>query len=155
MTRLDRALEGFAKSKAGGWWFINVAPHLDRPLMALSRGRVSTALGQPICIVFTRGARSGKERRTPLLYAEDGENLVLTASKAGARSHPAWYHNLKANPDVEVLRKGRREPRRAREAAGAERERLWELVNDLYAGYDVYQSRAGERTIPVMVLQPR
>jgi deazaflavin-dependent oxidoreductase (nitroreductase family) len=155
MGAFDRLLENFAKSKLGGWWFIQIAPHLDRPLMALSRGRISTNVGQPICVLVNRGAKSGKEYRTPLLYATDGDNLVLTASKAGAVKHPGWYHNLKANPDVEVQYRGRTEPRRAREAEGAEYDRLWAEVNDLYAGYSTYQQRAGARRIPVIVLEPR
>ena len=155
LSTFDRLIENFAKSKAGGWWFIKVAPHLDRPLMAISGGRLNSNLGQPVCILFNKGAKSGALRKTPLLYATDGENIILTASKAGAVKHPAWYHNLKANPDIEVQRKGRMEPRRAIEAEGPEYDRLWAVVNDQYSGYETYAGRAGGRKIPLMILEPR
>ena len=91
-------------------------------------------------------------RDTPLLFAVDGQNLVVVASKAGSPSHPAWYHNVKANPTVDIVApRGRSGRYVGYEAEGEERARLWEEVNDLYAGYDVYQGRAGTRRIPVMV----
>ena len=155
MNAFDRLLENFAKTRAGGWWFINLAPYVDRGLMRVSGGRINSNFGQPVCILRHVGAKSGQRRETPLLYGQDGENLLLVASKAGATSHPAWYHNLKANPEVEVQRRGRVEPRRAREAEGAEYDRLWAVVNDLYTGYETYQGRAGARKIPVFVLEPR
>jgi deazaflavin-dependent oxidoreductase (nitroreductase family) len=80
---------------------------------------------------------------------------VLIASKAGARKHPAWFHNVKANPDVEVTLRGARVPMRAAIAEGEERERLWAMANDNYSGYARYQQRAGNRTIPVVALRPR
>jgi F420H(2)-dependent quinone reductase len=92
---------------------------------------------------------------TPLLYLADGDRIVLVASKAGAPRHPAWYHNVKANPGVEfLLRGGPKRSYAAREAEGAEREELWAKVNDLYVGYDDYQGRTGGRVIPVIVLEP-
>jgi deazaflavin-dependent oxidoreductase (nitroreductase family) len=78
--------------------------------------------------------KSGQRRSTPLLYATDGDRIVLVASKAGAAKHPAWDHNLKANPKVDVLASGRSGAYVAAEAQGEERTRLWEEVNDLYAG---------------------
>lgn len=106
-------------------------------------------------LLHSRGARSGQPRTTPLLYTPHGDALVLVASKAGADHHPAWYHNLRAHPDVEVEIGGHRRPMRAREARGAEREELWRRVNDNYSGYGTYQRRAGNRRIPLMVLEPR
>jgi F420H(2)-dependent quinone reductase len=77
---------------------------------------------------------------------------VLVASNAGNTKHPAWYHNVKANPEVEILApRGRSGRYFGREAEGDERARLWDEVNDLYAGYDVYQHRTNGRRIPVMV----
>jgi len=100
-------------------------------------------------------SKSGLPRQTPLLFASDGDDILLLASNAGSARHPAWYHNLRANPQVEVIAPGGRSGRYvAREADGPERERLWEIAADLYAGYDVYQGRAGDRRIPVMVLSP-
>ena len=80
---------------------------------------------------------------------------MIVASKAGADHHPAWYHNLRAHPDAVTIEVGGQHiPVRPREAEGAERAELWRLVNDNYNGYQVYQQRAGQRTIPVVLLEP-
>ena len=85
--------------------------------------------------------------------AGDGDRIVLVASMAGAARNPAWFHNLVADPRVEFMpRRGARKAYVARVAEGPEREQLWTAVNDLYAGYDDYQGRAGGREIPVVVL---
>jgi deazaflavin-dependent oxidoreductase (nitroreductase family) len=153
LNRLERTLESFAASKTGGWFYVKVANKLDQPLLRMSNGRLSVSIGQPVLLLTARGAKSGKPRSTPLLYALDGDRIVLIASKAGNAKHPSWYHNLKAHPDADIKAKGRSGRYRAREAEGEERERLWKLANDLYRGYDVYQERAGARRIPVMVLE--
>jgi len=145
-------LERFAKSRPGGWLYVNVFNHIDTALLRLSNGRFSLSVGSPVLLLTTTGAKSDQRRSTPLLYATDGDRIVLVASKAGAAKHPAWYHNLKANPKVDVLASGRSGAYVATEAQGEERTRLWEEVNDLYAGYETYQQRAGARTIPVIVL---
>jgi deazaflavin-dependent oxidoreductase (nitroreductase family) len=100
------------------------------------------------------GARSGKPRTTPLLYVPDGEDLVLIASKGGFPKHPAWFHNLSANPDTTVQVGAERRPVRARVAEPGERDRLWELADAAYPGYRDYRARAG-REIPIVVLEPR
>ncbi len=151
----DRLSQRFARTKLGGKLFITVFPAIDKRLIPLTRGRLKIAIGQPICLVHTRGAKSGQPRSTPLLYTPRGDAMVLVASKAGAERNPAWYHNLKANPDVDVEVGGRRRPMHAREVEGAERDELWALVNDNYDGYSTYQQRAGGRRIPVLVLEPR
>ena len=102
-----------------------------------------------------RGARSGVERETPLVYTRDGENVLIVASRGGDVKHPAWYHNVRANPDVRFAIRGTERPYRARVATAEERPRLWELVTRNYSGYATYQRRAGEREIPIVVLQPR
>jgi deazaflavin-dependent oxidoreductase (nitroreductase family) len=150
-----RVLERFASSKAGGWYFINVANKVDKHLVPATDGRVSTAIGQQVLVVETTGAKSGTRRRIPLVYVTDGDAIVLIASKGGAPKNPAWYHNLKAHPDVRVWAKGRSGGYRAREAEGEERDRLWAKAVDYYAGYDTYQGRTGGRRIPVMVLERR
>jgi deazaflavin-dependent oxidoreductase (nitroreductase family) len=155
MSWYERQMAAFVKTRVGGWLAINVANPIDRRLLPLTNGRVGLFLGQPVGLLQTIGARSGVERQTPLLYLDDGERVVLVASKAGAAKHPAWFHNLTANPRVSFLRRGgRRSDYLAREAEGAEREELWTRVNDLYSGYDTYQGRAGARRIPVVVLDP-
>jgi deazaflavin-dependent oxidoreductase (nitroreductase family) len=151
-TALDRLLTRFAHSRLGGLLFITVFPAIDKRVMPLTRGRVKIGVRQTILLLHVRGAKTGKARVTPLLYTPRGEDFILVASKAGAAHHPAWYHNLRAHPDVEIEVDGERIAVTAREAEGSEREALWQLVNDNYPGYDVYQQRAGARRIPVMIL---
>jgi len=156
MSRVERIGESVAKTRLGGWFFLNVANRADRILLPLTKGRFSLggAGVYPVGLLTSLGAKSGKTRETPLTYLQDGDNVVLVASKAGSVKNPAWYHNLVANPAVTFLsRRGKRDYT-AREAIGTERERLWAEVNDLYSGYDTYQGRTGGRRIPVMVLEP-
>jgi deazaflavin-dependent oxidoreductase (nitroreductase family) len=153
-TGIDKVLQAVARSRLGGWLFVNVFPAIDRRLIPLSHGRLKVAVGQPILLLHTRGARSGQPRTTPLLYTPYGDGFIVVASKAGAQHHPAWYHNLRSHPDdlaIEVA--GARMPVRARVVDGSERAHLWERVNDNYNGYDAYQRRADGRTIPVIVLE--
>ena len=154
VNAIHRQAENFARSKVGSWYFINVAMRVDRVLLPLSRGRLSTGFGQQVGLLDSIGAKSGERRRTPLVYVTDDGHIVLIASKAGATRHPAWFHNLRANPRVKVLAPGRSGEYNAREAEGEERERLWRDACDYYAGYDTYQDRAGSRRIPVVVLEP-
>jgi deazaflavin-dependent oxidoreductase (nitroreductase family) len=154
LNRVERVLEDFARSKVGGWYFVNVAMRVDRVLLPLTRGRISSAPGQQVLLLETVGAKSGERRRIPLVYVTDDDHIVLIASKAGAERHPGWFHNLRANPRVKVLAPGRSGEYNAREAEGEERGRLWHEAVDYYAGYDTYQGRAGSRRIPVVVLEP-
>jgi deazaflavin-dependent oxidoreductase (nitroreductase family) len=154
MSRMERIAEKFAASRPGGWFFVNIGNKIDPTLLKLTRGRFNTGGGAPVLLLIARGAKSGKPRETPLLYFTDGDDVVMIASNAGGKRHPAWYGNVTAHPDVELFVRGRSGRYVAREAQGAERERLWELANDLYAGYDVYQVRAGDRRIPVIVCSP-
>jgi deazaflavin-dependent oxidoreductase (nitroreductase family) len=155
MSRYERWMEAFARTRVGAWIAINIANPIDRRLLARTNGRSGLFLGQPIGLLETVGARSGERRQTPLLYLDDGERVVLVASKGGNPRHPAWYHNLKANPRVGFMRRGgHRGTYLAREAEGEERERLWARLNDLYNGYETYQGRTGGRRIPVVVLEP-
>ncbi len=152
----ERALQRFAQTPFGGRLFISVFPAIDRRLMPLTRGKLSTGLGQPIILLHARGARSGVERTVPLLATKTGDRILVVASKAGAVKHPAWLHNVRANPDLEATVDGRRRPMHARVIEGGEeRERLWEVVCDNYSGYATYQQRAGARVIPVVELLPR
>lgn len=154
-SRAERALQALARTRLGGWLFITVFPAIDRRLIPLSRGRLKVALGQPILLLHTRGARSGEPRTSPLLYTPHGDGFVVVASKAGAARNPAWFHNIRAHPEaVAVEIGGRRVPVRARVVEGAERAELWQHANDNYDGYQTYQRRAGHRTIPVVLLEP-
>jgi deazaflavin-dependent oxidoreductase (nitroreductase family) len=155
-TRVDKMMQALAGTRLGGWLFVNVFPMIDRRLIPLSRGRLKVAMGQPILLLHTRGARSDQPRTTPLLYTPYGDAVIVVASKAGAEHHPAWYHNIRRHPDdVAVEMAGARRRVRPRVVDGPERARLWERATDNYNGYDTYQMRAAGRTIPVIVLEPR
>jgi deazaflavin-dependent oxidoreductase (nitroreductase family) len=148
-------LQAVAKTRAGGWLFVNVFPTIDRWLIPRTRGRLRVALGQPMLLLYTRGARSGQPRTTPLLYTPLEDSFIVVASKAGDAHHPAWYHNIRAHPEaVSVEIGGRRVAVRPRVAEGAERSELWRRVNDNYNGYETYAGRARGRVIPLVVLDP-
>lgn len=156
-TRLSpwaRALASFAASKPGSWFFLNVANPVDRRLLPATNGRLSLALGQPVLCLEVVGAKSGKIRRTPLLFTETDGDLVIIASATGKPRHPAWYRNVVASPRVKVYAPGGRTGEyTARTAEGAERERLWRKAVEFYKGFDVYEGRTiGLREIPVVVL---
>ena len=100
------------------------------------------------------GAKSGTKRTSPLLYVEDGEDVVIVASKGGFPKHPAWFHNLMANPDTTVQIGSEQRAVHARVATPEERERLWPLAVKAYHGYEDYQARTN-REIPLVILEPR
>ncbi len=125
-------------------------------LFRASGGRVGAKMpgyGSPILLLHHVGAKSGRRRVSPLIYFPDGDDLVIVASKGGVDRHPAWFHNLRANPetDVEVPHQGRRRVR-ARVAAADERERLWPSAVAVYKPYAEYQTYT-ERQIPLVVLE--
>jgi deazaflavin-dependent oxidoreductase (nitroreductase family) len=100
------------------------------------------------------GAKSGKRRTLPLLYVEDGRDVVIIASKGGFPKNPAWYYNLRANPDTTVQVGPEVRPVHAREASDAEYDRLWDLAVRSSGGYRDYRART-DRKIPLVILQPR
>lgn len=110
-------------------------------------------LGSPVLLLVTKGRKSGRERTTPLLYLEDGNRYAIVASNGGTATHPAWRLNLQANPEATIEAAGRKVYVRAREAGGAERERLWRELVRMYPPYADYQ-RKTDREIPVILLEP-
>ncbi|MEA2422540.1 MAG: hypothetical protein QOF55_1639 [Thermoleophilaceae bacterium] len=112
-------------------------------------------LGAPPMLLLDHvGAKSGTKRTSPLAYVADGDDLVLVASKGGHPKHPAWYHNLRANPDTTIQVGSKRRAVRARVASDEDHERLWPKAVEAYGGYSGYQERAG-RKIPLVILEPR
>jgi deazaflavin-dependent oxidoreductase (nitroreductase family) len=109
--------------------------------------------GVPSLLITTRGRKSGKLRRTALIYGQDGENYVIVASKGGHPHHPAWYLNLSENPEVHVQVEDKKFPARARTAEGEERARLWKIMTGIWPAYNDYQTKT-EREIPIVVLTP-
>lgn len=122
-----------------------------------STWRVGAGLTKPVPTLLLDhvGRKSGKAFTTPLLYLEDGEDLVVVASQGGLPNDPQWYRNLLAQPEttVRVRNQGVR-PVRARVADLEERGRLWPLLVDLYADFAKYD-RWADRVIPVVILEPR
>jgi deazaflavin-dependent oxidoreductase (nitroreductase family) len=108
----------------------------------------------PILLLNTVGRKSGKKRATPLLYVVDGGDFVIIASKGGTPSHPAWYLNLKANPDATVEDADRELQVSAEEVDGEEKVRLWRKMAEMYPTYDDYQKKT-KREIPLLVLHTR
>jgi deazaflavin-dependent oxidoreductase (nitroreductase family) len=103
----------------------------------------------------TTGRRSGQPRSSMLTSpVQEGDKIVLVASRGGDPQHPGWYHNIKANPDVEVTMRGGRKPMHARVATKEEKDRLWPQVVKKYRGYGQYQTRT-TRDIPLVILEPR
>jgi deazaflavin-dependent oxidoreductase (nitroreductase family) len=156
LTAYEQIVERMAASRVGAWTFLHVFNPVDQRLLPLTRGRVSVAVGAPVGLLESRGARTNRRRRTPLLYFLDDEAVVLVASNVGSPRNPAWLHNLRRDPDVRFLCRERGwRAYRARVLTGAERARAWERATDLYAGYSDYQGRAAGREIPVVVLEPQ
>ncbi len=110
--------------------------------------------GAPVMLMTTTGCKSGKPRTAPLIYLEDGDDLVIVASKGGMSRHPAWYRNLEQNPDVEVEIGSERRKMRARRVSDEEKAEFWPKLTQIYRDYDDYQART-DRNIPVVVLSPR
>ena len=136
-----------------------IRKHIELYLQDPERGHYwdSTAVGGPgvlpTLLLFTRGRKSGEERIAPLIYGKAGDAWVVIGSKGGAPSHAAWYLNLVAEPDCRIQVGRDRFDVRARTAKGEERERLWKLLAGIYPPYDDYQVSAGDRLIPVVVLE--
>ena len=133
-------------------WFVH------RAIRRLSGGRLGTRIpsGDRVGILFlhTVGRKSGEPRVNGLFYIDDGPDLVVVASNAGADSDPAWLLNLQAQPDAEVELAGRRRPIRGRAATPDEEARLWPRLDVPTPDYAAYRAKA-RRPIPVVILEPR
>ncbi len=145
-----RAMAALSRSRAWSAVMWRIDPHL----MRLTRGRFGTGLLVRTALLQTRGARTGRVRRNAVIYFHDGRRVTIVASRAGRPQNPAWFHNLRANPDV--LFGG--EPFRAQIVEGeSERARLWELADRVFPAFAAYResaARAG-RSIPLVQLVPR
>jgi deazaflavin-dependent oxidoreductase (nitroreductase family) len=108
--------------------------------------------GAPILLLHTYGAKSGVERVNPVMYQQVGDDIAVFASKAGAPSHPDWYFNLLAHPEVEVEIGGETIKMRARVAEGSERDRIWETQKESFPGFAEYEAKTA-RVIPVVILE--
>jgi deazaflavin-dependent oxidoreductase (nitroreductase family) len=109
--------------------------------------------GAPLLLLHHIGARSGKPRINPVMYLKDGDRYLVFASKGGADTNPDWYHNLKAQPDIQIEVRDETIDVRAQEITGTERDRLYARQSSLYPSFAEYQRRT-KRTIPVIALVP-
>ena len=110
--------------------------------------------GAPMMLLHHRGAKSGTERVSPVMYQAVGDDFAVFASKAGAPTNPAWYHNLVANPDTSIEVGTDTIPVTARVATAAEREPIWVRQKERYPGFAEYEQKT-DRIIPVVLLSPR
>lgn len=149
-----RAYVRFLGTRLAAWLSRNVVWKIDPHLMRLTGGRGGLGLMLPTALLETRGARTGRLRRNGVIYFHDGERVTIIASKLGAPEHPSWFHNARANPDIQLGGQPFRvevvddEPSRAR---------LWELADRVFPPYAAYRERADRvgRTIPILQLVPR
>jgi deazaflavin-dependent oxidoreductase (nitroreductase family) len=127
---------------------------LDPHVLRLTGGRLGLGLMLPTALLETRGARTGARRRNAVIYFHDGDRVTIVASKAGAPEHPAWFHNLRADPDVTF---GGIPMRASIVTDEAERRRLWALADRVFAPYATYRRDAARaaRTIPIVQLTGR
>lgn len=160
LSPFQRFMQKIASSKPGAWFLARTQHHLDRIVFKLSGGRTTMAgvlTGLPVVILANKGAKSGLIRTIPLLCIEDEKNpdhLILIASNFGQSHNPAWYYNLRANPQANCTLDGVTRTYHAREAQGEDYERCWSYALDTYMGFPHYQIRAGQRHIPIMVMEP-
>ena len=132
-----------------GW----VRDHLHRYVATDGTDGHEWRPGVPTLLLTTRGRRSGKLRRTPLIYGRDGDAYVVVASYGGSPEHPDWYFNLSDDPEVEIQVGDRVMPARAATAEGEDRDRLWRQMTGIWPDYDKYQART-QRVIPLVTLEP-
>ena len=154
---IQKALRRVAGSGPGSWLFARVLHRIDRPVYRLTRGRhtfASLLSGIPVVMLTTTGARSGQPRTVPVLGLPTTEGLAVIASNFGQQRHPAWYYNLRANPEGSVAVDGQSRRFRADEAEGDRRRRIWEQGLRVYPGWSQYERRAANRRIAVFVLEP-
>jgi F420H(2)-dependent quinone reductase len=138
------------------WPVLRRAMGLHTQIYRLSGGLIGHRIpgAPPMLLLEHVGAKSGVRRTIPLVYVDDGDDVVLVASKGGHPKNPAWYHNLRANPETVVQIGRERRPVRARVATAPERKRLWPKAVATYGGYRGYQERT-KREIPLVILEPR
>ncbi|HRV61176.1 MAG: nitroreductase family deazaflavin-dependent oxidoreductase [Solirubrobacterales bacterium] len=150
-----RAITPIALSSVGQWYLKGPAPVLDDRLFRWTRGRLTSVPGIPILLLKSVGAKSGRPRLNALGYFNDGERVIAMASNYGGTRNPAWYYNVRANPDVTLTAGGREGRYRAEITSGAERDRLWELAKGYIDAYEMYEGMtAGVREVPVIAFTP-
>lgn len=108
----------------------------------------------PTLLLTTKGAKTGKESIMPLIYGKVDGGYAIIASKGGDPKHPGWYHNIKAQGEVKIQVVNDIFQANTRDAAGDERQAIWDQMVAIYSPYTDYQAKAGDREIPIVVLEP-
>ena len=147
----SRAYARFSTTRVGRFISAHVVWKLDPYLLRATRGRLGMGLVLPTALLETKGAKSGAVRRNAVIYFHDSDRVTIVASKAGAAEHPAWFHNLRADPDVTF---GGIPMRATVVSDEAERDRLWALADNVFAPYATYRRDAAKvnRSIPIVQL---
>jgi deazaflavin-dependent oxidoreductase (nitroreductase family) len=150
----SRAFAAFSSTRLGRLISANIVWKVDPYLLRATRGRVGMGLVLPTALLETRGAKSGAVRRNAVIYFHDEDRVTIIASKAGDEKHPAWFHNLRAHPDVTF---GGIPMRATVVSDEAERHRIWTLADRVFAPYATYRQEAAKanRTIPIIQLTAR
>lgn len=155
-ARLAMSMSEFANKR--GVYLGKRSTRIHVALYRRSSGRLGGHLpGWPaarILLLDHVGAKTGLARTSPLMYHRDGDTVAVVASKAGQSTHPAWFHNLRANPDTTIQIGPEVRRVRARVATDDERARLWPEFVAFYPGYEFFQRNAKGRKIPVVILEP-
>lgn len=155
--RLRRAVRQTAATRSTARLFGRIQQPTDTLVFRLSGGRTTASswlAGVPLVMLTTTGARTGLPRTLPVLGLRDDDAVVVIASNFGRPRHPAWYHNLRADPQARVAVEGVTRAVEARELVGAERERQFRRAVAIYPGFERYRRWAG-RSIPVLRLESR
>jgi deazaflavin-dependent oxidoreductase (nitroreductase family) len=152
-----RMFQQFLAWRPISWLMARVLHHADAFLLRLSGGKLTFAQisGLPIIELTATGAKTGKQRTLPLTGLPDGEKYALIASNFGQDHHPGWYFNLKANPECIVTKDSHSGMYIAHEADARENKYYYDMAVSYYIGYAAYKQWAGEREIPVIVLEPK
>jgi deazaflavin-dependent oxidoreductase (nitroreductase family) len=112
-----------------------------------------TLEGRPVVILTTTGAKTGNIRKNPVMRIKQGDTYVAVASNAGATSHPSWYRNLVAHPEVLLQDGATVHQLRAREVHGTDKDRWWTVAEHFWPHFPEYRASAGDRDIPIMLLE--
>ena len=135
---LSRIGTAASSSNMGGIFYHVICRRIDTVLIPLTKGRLSMGPPGQTVLITTTGAKSGKPRKASLAFMWQGDDMVIIASKGGAPHHPAWYHNLKADSRLVVQYCGAVEDRRAREAVGEERDKLFETMSSMFTNFSKF-----------------
>jgi deazaflavin-dependent oxidoreductase (nitroreductase family) len=149
-----RAYAALAVTRLARFISRHVSWKLDPLLLRVTRGRIASTLMFPTAVLETRGAKSGAWRRNAIIYFHDDERVIVAASNAGSPRNPSWYHNLRAHPDVVF---GGIAMRATVVEGEAERNRLWQLADNVFPAFGRYRTDAAKvnRVIPIVQLTPQ